>query len=134
MTCNFSAKVALKYLKNIVDTFDGNSCMLYSKFGRDCDQCPFTKCDIEQHTYKTCGLRTIRSFLQDVVDKEVASPCCDDEPKGCQKDFNKSILKRVQMLEELQRADSSFIYQSDHQKIADLERGMKDLKEKLRKI
>lgn len=121
------------YLK---DKVDGNnsvigSCALYRQFGNNCNCCPFTDCRIEEQGYGMCGLRTIRTFLQKRADKEAA--CCEqDTLTGTQQDCLKSLLRRIQNLEANDKVQDNFIYQSDHQKIAELERNFKDLKTKLK--
>jgi hypothetical protein len=132
MTRELSAHDVVKYLKDKVDNDScGGVCMLYQKFDKQCSPCPFTDCMIDGHGYGTCGLRTIRSFVQKIADKEVAS-CTEDTLTGTQQDCIKSLLRRIQNLEANDKVQDGLIYQSDHQKIAELERNFKDLKTKLK--
>jgi len=135
-----------RYLKEKVDGRDGFlNCELYTLFNKECRRCPFHNCELDG--YVTCGLRTVRSCLEKVADKEVAS-CIDEPLSGTQKDCLKSLVKRVRNVEgmvaavnERQNADSLFIFPADHQRIVvveatirDLQKQVSDLKENLRKV
>jgi hypothetical protein len=80
-------------------------------------------------SHVTCGLRSIRTMLQNIADREVSSCVQEDALKGTQQDCLKSLLRRIQSLERQQKVDSSFIFQSDHQRIGSLETDMKRFRE-----
>lgn len=108
----------LDKIKNSKQRGGGTTCKLYEGFGRRCTgACPFVG--------SFCDLQVIIHSLDEMLKRD----CQPDTLKGTQQDCLKSLLRRIQNLEQLQKADSSFIFQSDHQRIGSLETDMKKFRE-----